>query len=150
MTKADNTIKKAKSWLGYSESNGKAMKYIIYPWDKKVKRSVTCSTPWCAITVSSLLMQCKAKTFSYSSRCKTQRNYFKKHNRWIGPNVRPWKALIIFVEGHEGIVTSTRSNGLGYYISGNCKNAVRYSKFNWKTGKAGKRKILGYGKPNYN
>ena len=85
-----------------------------------------------------------------SSSCKTQRAYFKKHKRWLSADTRPWKGLIIFIEGHEGIVTSTRSNGTGYYISGNCLNAVRTSKFNWKTKKKGKKKVLGYGKPNYN
>ena len=58
-------------------------------------------------------------------------------------------AILMFITGHEGIVTCVRSNGTGAYISGNSGNAVRLGTFNWKTKKCGKKKILGYGRPIY-
>lgn len=150
MTKADNCIKKSESWKGYSEKNGLAQLHIIRPWNKKMNRSVNCkNTAWCGIAMASLLMQCLVKGFSYSSSCKTQRAYYKRNKRWLSNQIRPYKGLIIFVTGHEGIVEYTRANGTGVYWSGNCKNAYLPSTFNWKTGKAGKKKILGYGKPIY-
>ena len=150
MTRADNCVKKAKSWRGCSESNGKAQKYIIEPWNKATGCHANCKkNPWCAIGVASLFIQCGVKSFSKSSTCKNQKNYYKKNNRWLSASVRPYKGLVIFITGHEGFVEYTRANGEGLYWSGNCNNSWLPSKFNWKTGKAGKRKILGYGKPKY-
>ena len=153
MSKADNCIKKSKEWKGLNESTKfkQTQDKIIIPWRKKVKRPyVTCrNTKWCGIAMASLLMQCLVKGFSYSASCKTQRAYYKRNKRWLSNKIRPYKGLIIFVTGHEGIVEYTRADGTGVYWSGNCKNAYLPSKFNWKTGKAGNKKILGYGKPIY-
>lgn len=141
---------KARSWIGIKEG-AQADKIIIDPWNKKTGcKAKSKKNPWCAIFIASLLLQIKAAGYSLSSYCNTQRAYYKKHGRWINVGVRPMASDIIFITGHEGMIISTSYKGWGYYVSGNCANAVRKSKFYWKTGKthAGK-KILGYGRPIY-
>lgn len=144
-------IKKIKSWVGLKE--GTEVDRIIlktyndyFGCNRKSK-----SWPWCAATIASLLMQLGALVSGYSrsGACKTQRAYYKKHKRWLDVAQRPAAGYIIFLEGHEGLVTSTSYNGIGKYTSGNSGNKVRTLTFNWKTGKAGKKKILGYGIPKY-
>lgn len=149
MATSAQAVKKFKSWLGLKE--GKAVdKAIIDPWNKATGCHAKSKTnPWCAIAAASALIQVHAKGFSKSATCKNQRNYYKKYKRWIPAGTRPKTGDIIFITGHEGMVTSTSSNGTGRYISGNSLNRVRYSSFNWKNKKAGKKKLLGYGRPKY-
>lgn len=141
-----------KKWLKMpcTESNGKADRYIIAPWNRATGCHATASkNPWCAITVSSCLKQIKAAGFSMSSTCKNQKAYFKKHKRFFKPGTKPRRGDVLFITGHEGVITCVRTNGTGAYISGNSSNAVRLGSFNWKTGKCGSRKIQGYGRPIY-
>ena len=148
MAKASQCKAKWVSWRGYSESNGKADKYIIQPWNKATGNHATSKkNPWCAIAVASCLIQIMASGFSRASTCKSQKAYYKKHNRWIPAGQRPRIGDVIFVTGHEGTVTSTNVNGTGYFYSGNCKNSTLPSKFNWKKATWGKKKVLGYGRP---
>lgn len=145
-------IKKIKSWVGLKE--GPEVDRVIlktyndyFGCNRKSK-----NWPWCAATIASLLMQLGklVSGYSRSGACKTQRAYYKKHKRWIPAGQRPAAGDIIFITGHEGLVTSTSYTGTSYYVSGNSLNAVRISKFNWKKGKtASGKKILGYGKPKY-
>lgn len=149
MATSAQAVKKFKSWLGLKE--GPAVdKAIINPWNNATGcHAKSNKNPWCAIGVASCLIQVHAKGYSKSATCKNQRNYYKKYKRWIPAGTRPKTGDIIFITGHEGMVTSTSSNGSGRYISGNSLNKVRYSSFNWKTKKAGKKKLLGYGRPKY-
>ena len=150
MAKASECKAKWVSWRGYSESNGKADKYIIQPWNKATgcKPPATAKkNPWCAIAVASCLIQIHGSGYSKASTCKSQKAYYKKHKRWIPAGQRPHIGDVIFVTGHEGTVTSTSTNGTGTFYSGNCKNSTLPSKFNWKTCKWGKKKVLGYGRP---
>ena len=145
-------IKKIKSWLGLKE--GPEVDRVIlktyndyFGCHRKSK-----SWPWCAATIASLLMQLGllVSGYSKSGACKTQREYYKKHKRWIPAGTRPAAGDIIFLSGHEGLVTSTSYTGAASYVSGNSGNAVRTSKFNWKKAKtASGKKILGYGRPKY-
>ena len=145
-------IKKIKSWVGLKE--GPEVDRVIL---KTYNDYFGCnrhskSWPWCAATIASLLMQLGllVSGYSRSGACKTQREYYKKYKRWIPAGTRPAAGDIIFLSGHEGLVTSTSYTGTSYYISGNSGNAVRQSKFNWKKAKtAGGKKILGYGRPKY-
>lgn len=149
MATARQAIDKAKSWNGIKEGP-EADRIIIDPWNKKTGcHAKSKTTAWCAIFIASLLLQIKAAGYSLSAYCKTQRAYYKRNKRWIDPPNRPAAGYIIFITGHEGIVTSTSYNGTGKYTSGNSANKVRTLPFNWKTGKAGKKKILGYGIPKY-
>lgn len=145
-------IKKIKSWVGLKE--GPEVDRIIlktyndyFGCNRKSK-----TWPWCAATIASLFMQLGKliSGYSRSGACKTQRAYYKKYKRWIPAGTRPQGGDVIFLSGHEGLVTSTSYTGTSYYVSGNSLNKVRTSKFNWKTGKtAGGKKILGYGRPKY-
>ena len=145
-------VKKIKSWVGLKE--GPEVDHVIlktyndyFGCNRKSK-----TWPWCAATIASLLMQLGklVSVYSRSGACKTQREYYKKYKRWIDAGKRPAAGDVIFLSGHEGLVTSTSYTGTSYYVSGNCLNAVRTSKFNWKTAKAaGGKKVLGYGRPKY-
>ena len=150
MATASQAKKKFESWRGYSESNGKADRYIIRPWNKATGCHATAKkNPWCAISVASCLIQIKAKGYSKSSTCAGQKKYFKKYKRFIAAGNKPKIGDIIFVTGHEGIVTAVYENGKATYYSGNCKNSVLPSSFNWKTKKSGSKNIQGYGRPKY-
>ena len=145
-------IKKIKSWVGLKE--GPEVDRVIL---KTYNNYFGCNRKsktwlWCAATIASLLMQLGklVSGYSRSGACKTQRAYYKKHKRWINAGSRPAAGDVIFLSGHEGLVTSTSYTGTSYYVSGNSGNAVRTSKFNWKKGKtASGKKILGYGRPKY-
>lgn len=149
MATARQAINKALSWVGIKEGP-EADRVIIDPWNKKTDNHAKSKTnPWCAIFIASLLLQIKAAGYSLAATCKSQREYYKKNKRWLNIPQRPSAGYVIFITGHEGIVTSTSYNGTGKYTSGNSANKVRTLSFNWKTGKAGKKKILGYGIPKY-
>ena len=145
-------IKKIRSWVGLKE--GPEVDRVIL---KTYNDYFGCNRksklwPWCAATIASLLMQLGilVSGYSKSGACKTQRAYYKKHKRWIPTGNRPQAGDVIFLSGHEGLVTSTSYTGAAYYVSGNSGNAVRTSEFNWKKAKtAGGKKILGYGRPKY-
>ena len=144
MATVSTVIKKAKSFYGYSESNGKAQKFVIRPWNKWVHRSVNCkTTPWCEIYVGSVLHQCKVP-YTKTAGCKQAASYYKKAKRWKSKSVTPSVGDQVFVKGyaHTGIVTKVTTSTITY-ISGNCSNAVRYSTIK-RSGK-----IDGYGRPRY-
>lgn len=146
MATVSTVIKKAKSFYGYSESNGKAQKFVISPWNSWTKRHVNCKvTPWCQIFVGSVMHQCKV-TYTKTAGCKQAIAWYKDHKKWKGKTSKPVAGYQIFVNGHKhtGIVVSVSGDYLKY-ISGNSSNAVRYSTIKWKSNK----KIDGYGIPNY-
>jgi len=145
-------VKKIKSWVGLKEGP-QVDRVILKTYNNYFgchRKSKT--WPWCAATIASLLMQLGklVSGYSKSGACKTQRAYYKKNKRWIPAGTRPQAGDVIFLSGHEGLVTSTSYTGNSYYVSGNSGNAVRTSKFNWKKAKtASGKKILGYGRPKY-
>ena len=145
-TKSHAVIVLMKSWKGLKE--GPVVdKKIIDPWNKVMHRSVKSkSTPWCAITVASCYIQCKLSGFSKSAGVKQQMAYYKKYKRFIARGKRPAGGDVIFLTGHEGIVTSTSYTGAGKYIAGNTSNMVKECSFNWKKPASS---IKGYGRPIY-
>lgn len=145
---------KFKSWNGYSESNGKAQKYIIDPWNKKTGCSAKAKkNPWCAIAVASCLIQIGVKTLSLSAVCKTQMAWYKKKKRFKSRGVTPKVGWIVFYdfkgEGyptHVGMITSVnyKKKGYIYVIEGNKSNKVGYRHISYNS-----KYILGYGVPYY-
>lgn len=149
MATARQAINKAKSFIGIKEGK-KCDLLIIDPWNKACGcHAKSTVNPWCAIFVASVLLQIKASGYSKSATCKNQKAYYKKNKRWRNKGERPQAGEIIFVTGHEGMVTSTSYNGTGKFTSGNCSNAVRETSFNWKKGTWGSKKVEGYGIPKY-
>ena len=145
-------IKKIRSWVGLKEGPEVALVILKTYNDYFGTNRKSKSWPWCAATIASLLMQLGklVSGYSRSGACKTQREYYKKYKRWIPAGTRPAAGDVIFLSGHEGLVTSTSYTGAASYVSGNSGNAVRPSKFNWKKAKtASGKKILGYGRPKY-
>lgn len=146
MATAETCIKKAKSFYGYSEGNGKAQKYVIRPWNAWTGRHVNCkTTAWCQIYVGSVLHQCKV-SYTKTAGCKQAITYYKDAKRWKTNKSKPQIGWQIFVNGHKhtGLVVAVTSTSVKY-ISGNSRNAVRYSTIKWKSNK----NIDGYGIPKY-
>lgn len=154
MATAAQARAKFKSWNGYSESNGKAQKYIIKPWNKKVKRNVNCkTTPWCAIATASCLIQVGVKTLCTSAGCTQQMKWYKSKKRWKNRGVTPKVGWLVFYDfkhkgnpTHTGMVTSvnTKKKGYMYAIEGNKSNKVGYRLISYNS-----KDILGYGLPYY-
>jgi hypothetical protein len=153
---ADGTVKTAvakfKSWKGYSESNGKAQKYIMKPYNKISGRSLNVkTTPWCQIAVVSCLYQAGLKKYYVTAGCKQAVSWYKNKKRWKSKSTKPQVGWQIFYDfkgkgnpTHTGIVTAVSGNTVTVY-EGNKSNAVGARKFNYKTYKY----IYGYGQPYY-
>ena len=149
MATAAAAVKKFKSWKGLKEGP-EVDRVIINPWNRATGcHAKSKKNPWCGIAAASCLIQVKAKGYSKSATCKNQKAYYKKNKRWNPAGEKPLPGDIIFITGHEGMVTSVSASGKGTYYSGNCKNSVLPSSFNWKTKKSGKKSIQGYGRPKY-
>ena len=152
MGNARRVINKANSLIGVKEGP-EADKKVIDPWNKKTGCHATSrKNPWCAIFAASVFIQSgnTVSGYSLSSTCKGQKTYYKNHKRWTEKGQRPRSGDVVFMTGHEGVITSNSYTGKCTYVSGNSGNAVRKSTFNWKTCKAANgKKIQGYGRPKY-
>ena len=144
-----------KSWNGYSESNGKAQKYIMKPYNKISGRNLNVkTTPWCQIAVVSCLYQAGVKKYYITSGCTQAMNWYKKKGRFKKRGATPqvgWQVFYNFKDSstskstHTGIVTSVdKKKGYMYVIEGNKSNKVgyRHIKYNSKS-------IVGFGLPYY-
>lgn len=151
---AQDARKKFKSWNGYSESNGKAQKYIVNPYNKISGRHLNCkSTAWCQIAVVSCLYQSGVKKYYITSGCLQALNWYKKKKRYKARGVKPQIAWQVFYDfkhtgkpTHTGIVTSvdSKKKGYMYVIEGNKSNKVGYRHISYKS-----KDILGFGLPYY-
>lgn len=144
MATAAQARTKFKSWNGLNETTKykQTQAKIIVPWRKKMNRpKVTCkNTPWCAIALSSCLMQVGVKTMCYSAGCKQQLAYYKSKKRFKTKGRKTGDIIFIGTNGkptHIGMITSSK-----YYISGNINNKVGYAKL-------ANAKIIGYATPFY-
>ena len=156
---AENCRLKFKSWHGYSESNGKAQKYIINPYNKRTGRHLTCKVPWCQIAAIEAQLQSKSVNKCYvTSGCKQSRNWYIKNKRYKARGVTPqvgWQVFYHFADKHgkrsstpqhTGIITSVgyKKKGYIYVIEGNKSNKVAYRHINYKS-----LDIMGFGIPYY-
>ncbi len=146
---------KFKSWAGLKE--GAAVdKAIISPWNKKTGRHCKSkTTPWCAIAVSSCLLQIGVKTLSTSAACTTQLKWYKAHKHFRKRGSKPQVSDIVFynfkngkttISTHVGLVTSVeyKKKGYIYVIEGNKDNKVGYRHISYKS-----KNIVGFGVPYY-
>ena len=152
-----------KSWNGLKE--GPAVdKAIINAWNKRQGRSVKSkSTPWCAISVASCLIQSGVSTGTskgsacISAGCTQQMNYYKSKKRWKSKTTKPQAGWIVYYNfkggtstaTHCGMVTSVdyKKKGYMYVIEGNKNDKVGYRHV--KYGKNVYKYVLGYGVPYY-
>ena len=154
MATASKARAKFKSWEGYSESNGKAQKYIVDPWNKYMGMNVNCKKKaWCAIATASCLKQVGVKKMSMSAGCTTQMKWYKSHKRFKARGVTPQTGWLVFYDfdgkgksTHTGMVTSVNYKKKGYMfvIEGNKSNKVGYRHISYNS-----KSILGFGVPYY-
>lgn len=155
MATAAKARAKFKSWNGYSESNGKAQKYIVDPWCKYMGMKISCKNhAWCAIAVASCLYQVGVKKRSMSAVCKVQMKWYKDKKRYHARgSYVPKVGDIVFYdfkgEGyatHVGMVTSVnyKKKGYIYVIEGNKSNKVGYRHISYTS-----KSILGFATPYY-
>ena len=153
---ANGTAKEAaakfKSWNGYSESNGKAQKYIMKPYNKISGRSLNVkTTPWCQIAVVSCLYQAGVKKYYITAGCKQALSWYKKNKKWKAKSTKPQVGWQVFYDfkgkgnpTHTGMVVAVSGTTVTVY-EGNKSNKVGARKFNYKTYKY----LLGWGVPYY-
>lgn len=154
MATAAKARTKFKSWNGYSESNGKAQKYIVDPWNKYMGMKVNCkNTAWCAIATASCLHQVGVTKLSMSAGCTTQMKWYKSKKRWRNRGAVPKVGDLVFYDfkgkgtaTHTGMVTSVnyKKKGYIYVIEGNKSNKVGYRHISYTS-----KYILGFGVPYY-
>ena len=161
MVTANDVVKQAVAWLGYSEANGKFKKIIdIYNAHKPLPRSyaVKYSDEWCATFVSAVAIKTGATNIiPVECSCNYMIAGFKSLGRWIENDAYTPKAGdVIFYDwqdsgngdntgssDHVGIVESV-SGGYITVIEGNKNEVVarRVIKINGKF-------IRGFGVPDY-
>ncbi len=156
---ANGTVQEAralfKSWNGYSESNGKAQKYIMRPYNKISGRSLNVkTTPWCQISVVSCLYQAGVKKLYITAGCTQAMKWYKKKGRFKKRGTMPqvgWQVFYNFKDSstskstHTGIVTSVnKKTGYIYVIEGNKSNKVGYRRIKYNS-----KNIVGFGLPYY-
>lgn len=154
MATAAKARSKFKSWNGYSESNGKAQKYIVDPWNKYMGMKVNCKkTAWCAIATASCLRQVGVTKLSMSAGCTTQMKWYRSKKRWRNRGAVPKVGDLVFYDfkgkgtaTHTGMVTSVnyKKKGYIYVIEGNKSNKVGYRHISYTS-----KYILGFGVPYY-
>lgn len=152
-----------KSWNGIKEG-AECDKKIISAWNKRTGRSVKSkTTPWCAISVASCLIQAGVTTGTsknsagISAGCTQQMNFYKSKKRWKSKTTKPQPGWIVYYNfkggtstaTHCGMVTSTdyKKKGFMYVIEGNKNDKVGYR--HCRYGKNVYKYVLGYGVPYY-
>ena len=145
-----------KSWNGLKEGP-EVDKKIINPWNKKTGRNVKSkTTPWCAITTASCLLQIGVKKLSTSAGCTQQLQWYKAKKRFRKRGSVPKVGDLVFYNfkdsstsksTHTGMVTSVnyKKKGYIYVIEGNKNDKVSYRHISYTS-----KSIVGFGVPYYN
>lgn len=161
MSKSIDVLNVIKSWIGYSESNGR-QKLIVDTYNSikplPVGYKLKYTDAWCAATVSAAAFQAGITDFPFECSCSRQIELLKKSNCWVENDAYTPKPgdLIYYDWDDNGIGDNTGSpdhvgmveNVIGNtatIIEGNMSNAVgrRNIILNQKS-------IRGYGVPSYN
>ena len=155
---ASDAIRLIRSWNGYSESNGKADRYIVKPWGRWTGNTKVSAkkTPWCQITVSECLHKSKVSTSS-SAGCTQAMKWYKARKRWKKHGTTPkpgWQVFYHFkqkngkrksVPGHTGLCISVSTKtGIMKVQEGNHHNSCSVRTIRFKSAD-----ILGFGVPPY-
>ena len=164
MATAQDIIDVVKSWIGYSEANGKHRRIVDiynaygakagYPRGYKVPYNV----PWCDVTVSAAFIQAGAVDLIGGVECGVEEHIqiFKRKGIWIEDGtITPKPGYIICYNwdqygqpndgyaDHIGIVEAVKG-GMITIIEGNYNDAVQR-----RTIRVGWEYIRGYAAPNY-
>jgi len=164
MATAQDIINVVKSWIGYSEANGKHKRIVDiynaygakagYPRGYKVPYSV----PWCDVTVSAAFIQAGAVDLIGGVECGVEEHIqiFKRAGIWIEDGtITPKPGYIICYNwdqygqpndgyaDHIGIVEAVK-DGMITIIEGNYNDAVQRRQI-----KVGWEYIRGYAAPKY-
>ena len=157
MSSQSTMSSKMKSWVGYSEKNGKAQKYIMSPYNKLTKRKLNVkTTPWCQITCVSADYQTKVvKKYSTTAGCRQALNWFKKKKHYYKKGTTPKVGDQTFYDfkrkkaskpTHTGRVASvSTAKHTCVVVEGNTQNTTKKRCFNYQTYKY----LLGFGRPFY-
>lgn len=146
-------IDKCRSFYGDSESNGKAQKDIMRPYNKLTGRNLNVkTTPWCQIYVVSCEYQSGAVKAGYckSAGCLQALNWYKSKKRFKKRGNPQGLGLQVFYDfkgkgnpTHTGIIVSYNKNKKTItVIEGNKSDKVGYRTISWNS-----KYILGYGVP---
>lgn len=148
---------KMNSWVGYSESNGKAQKYIMRPYNKLTKRSLNVkTTAWCQITTVSADYQTKVvKKYTTTAGCKQALSWYKNKKRYYKKGATPkvgdqpfydFKRKKASKPTHTGRVVSVNTKKhTCVVVEGNTHNTTKKRCFNYLTYSY----LLGFGRPLY-
>lgn len=154
MATASQARTKFKSWNGLKEG-APVDKAIVNPWNKKSGRHCKSkSTPWCAISTASCLIQTHISRASISAACTTQMKWYKNKKRFRKRGATPKVGDLVFynfknskttISTHTGMVTSVNNpKGYIYVIEGNKNDKVGYRHLPYTS-----KSIVGFGVPYY-
>ena len=157
MSSQSTMANKVSSWVGYSEKNGKAQKFIMSPYCKLTKRKLNVkSTPWCQITCVSADYQTKVvKRYTTTAGCRQAMNWFKAKKRYYKKGVTPkigdqpfydFKRKKPSKPTHTGrVISVSTKKHTCVVVEGNTSNTTKKRCFNYLTYKY----LLGFGRPIY-
>ena len=136
MTKKQELIDQAKSWLGCKESDG-SFKKIIDVYNQAARALglyiMTYNDPWCAAFVTACAWKCGLTDIvTPSAACDSMIAWYKRRGEWKERGYFPQIGDIIFYDwdsngtsDHVGIVTEI-NGAVMKIIEGNCSDAVAY------------------------
>ena len=154
MNQRQQFIDRLKSWIGYSEANGKYREIIdiynsIVPLPSNY--AARYSDPWCAITVSAAARaECMTDVVLPECSCPRMIKLYQEKGLWRTKGYIPQEGDVIFYDwnndglsDHVGVVVSVNGKNLKI-IEGNNNDAVGYRDITTDY-----KYIAGYGVPQY-
>lgn len=155
MSKCDELIAVAKSWLGRNEQDG-SFKEIIDIYNQAAKKLglyvMKYTDPWCAAFITACAWKCKmTDIIAPSASCDAMISWYKKNGEWKERSTyTPKKGDIVFYDwdkngtsDHVGLITSISGTTMKV-IEGNASDKVLIRSFSCKS-----TQVKGFGVPEY-